>query len=474
MKRPRRFVGHARRVGVRLWSIVASLSVVGAAITGCTAPPESGAPQRLTPPMGWNSWNSGIPLTEQTVRATIDAMVSSGMRDAGYHYVNLDAGWAAPTRGPDAKLRADPQAFPAGIAALARYAHDHGMLLGLYASPYDEGCGQDPRIASVGHEETDARTFATWGVDYLKYDWCRADADHATQVKIFTTMRNALHASGRRILYSINPNSSDDHTAGVTYDWSGIADMTRNTTDLVPVWHNSLPPLDSSDPFLTGSYLGVPDEFRASSPVAKRSHAGYFNDPDMLVVGLTWTQFFVNHLDVSRAMLSEDELTPERLEKIRAKLVLSDAQVAWRANAQPSLTEPEQRAHFSLWAMLAAPLLAGNDIRSMSEPARTILTNGDVIAVDQDRLVAQATASPQDDRMLIKPLADGGVAVAFFNPDTQPATIATSASAAGLGGAPCYAVRDLWTHTDATSTGEITRTVPPHDVAMLRISPACR
>src|SRR4030081_3391531 len=103
-KRPRRFVGHARRVGVRLWSIVASLSVLGAAITGCTAPSESGAPQRLTPPMGWNSWNSGIPLTEQTVKATIDAMVSSGMRDAGYHYVNLDAGWAAPTRGPDAKL----------------------------------------------------------------------------------------------------------------------------------------------------------------------------------------------------------------------------------------------------------------------------------------------------------------------------------------------------------------------------------
>ena len=107
--------------------------------------------------MGWNSWNSGIPLTEQTVKATVDAMVSSGMRDAGYRYVNLDAGWAAPTRGPDGSLRADPKAFPHGIAALARYVHDRGLLLGLYASPYDESCGQDPRIASAGHENTDAR-----------------------------------------------------------------------------------------------------------------------------------------------------------------------------------------------------------------------------------------------------------------------------------------------------------------------------
>src|SRR5262245_58658423 len=130
--------------------------------------------------------------------ATVDAMVSSGMRGAGYRYVNLDAGWAAPTRGSDGRLRADPKTFPHGIAALARYVHDRGLLLGLYASPYDETCGQDPRIASAGHEDADARTFADWGVDYLKYDWCHSDADHADQVKLFTAMRNALHATGRR------------------------------------------------------------------------------------------------------------------------------------------------------------------------------------------------------------------------------------------------------------------------------------
>jgi alpha-galactosidase len=461
-------------VGLRLCSTLAALILAGACIAGCAATTDAGAPQRLTPPMGWNSWNSGIPLTEDTVKATVDAMVSSGMRDAGYRYVNLDAGWAAPTRGPDGRLRADPKTFPHGIAALARYVHDRGMLLGLYASPYDEICGQDPRIASAGHEDTDARTFAAWRVDYLKYDWCHNDADHANQVKLFTAMRNALRATGRRIFYSINPNSSDDHHAGTGYDWSGIADMARNTTDLVPVWRNTLPPLDSSDAFLTGTYLGVPDEFRASWTVASRSRAGYFNDPDMLVVGLTWSDFFVNHLDVSRLIVSEDQLTPARLQKLRVKLALSDAEVSWRANAQPSLTESEQRVHFSLWAMLAAPLLAGNDIRTMSDQTRALLTNRDVIAVDQDPLAAQATPSPQDNRVLTKPLSDGAAAVVLFNADDKPADITTSASATGLPGAQCYAVRDLWTHVDTTTAGDITRTVAPHDVAMLRISPACR
>jgi alpha-galactosidase len=460
-------------VGVRLCSIVAALSLAGASVAGCAAPTDSGASQWHTPPMGWNSWNSGIPLTEQTVEATADAMVSSGMRDAGYRYVNLDAGWAAPTRGPDGSLRADPKAFPHGMAALARYVHDRGLLLGLYASPYDESCGQDPRIASAGHENTDAKTFAAWGVDYLKYDWCHNDADHANQVKLFTAMRDALRATGRHIFYSINPNSSDNHHAGTAYDWSGIADMARNTTDLVPVWRSTLPPLDSSDSFLTGTYLGVPDEFHAAAPVASRARAGHFNDPDMLVVGLTWTDFFVNHLDVSRLVVSEDQLTPERLQKLRTKLALSDAEVSWRANAQPSLTESEQRAHFSLWAMLAAPLLAGNDIRTMTDQTRAILTDGDVIAVDQDPSAAPATPSPNDARVLVKPLSGSAAAVVLFNPDSQPAEITTSASAAGLQGAPCYTVRDLWAHTQSTTAGEIKRTVAPHDVAMLRISPVC-
>jgi len=437
-------------------------------------PAGSGTPVRLTAPMGWNSWNSGIPLSEQTVKQTIDAMVSSGMRDAGYRYVNLDAGWAAPIRGADGTLRADPTAFPDGIAAVASYAHDRGMLLGIYASPFDETCGQDLRIASRGHETVDARTFADWGVDYLKYDWCRSNADHADQVQAFTAMRNALRATGRRIFYSINPNSSDDHLAGVKYDWSGIADMARTTADLVPVWRSTLPPLDSSDAFLTGTNLGVPDAFAASRTVAGQHHPGYSNDPDMLVVGLSWSEYFVNHLAVNRAIIAGYQVTPDRLKKLSEKFVLSDPQLVWRATAQPSLTESEQRAHFSLWAMLAAPLIAGNDVRSMTDSTRDILTNADVIDVDQDSLVARAAPSVQDPRVLVKPLADGTVAVALFNADQQPATIAVGATAVGLPRSTCYTVRDLWSHTDTAGAGQISRTVAPHDVAMLRISPRCR
>ena len=137
-------------------------------------------------------------------------MVSSGMRDAGYRYVNLDAGWAAPTRDADGNLRADPDRFPHGIAALARYAHDRGMLLGFTTARSTRAAGRIRASGAAGHEQADAHTFADWGVDYLKYDWCRLEAGHDEQVKYFTAMRDALRASGRRIVYSINPNSSGD------------------------------------------------------------------------------------------------------------------------------------------------------------------------------------------------------------------------------------------------------------------------
>ena len=455
--------------------MVVSLGLLCVIGVGCGDPTaDSGGPERQTPPMGWNSWNSGIPLTEKTVTQTIDAMVTSGMRDAGYRYVNLDAGWAAPTRGSDGKLRADPKEFPGGIAALASYAHDRGMLLGIYASPFNQTCGQDLRIGSSGHETTDAQTFADWGVDYLKYDWCRGNADHGEQVRLFTAMRNALRATGRHIFYSINPNSSDDHRAGIKYDWSGIADMARTTADLVPVWRSTLPPVNSADSFLTGTNLGVPDEFAASVKVAGPSHPGYSADPDMLVVGLPWSEYFVNHLAVNRSIIAEYLASPDRLKKLGDKFSLSDIQLAWRATAQPALTESEQRSHFSLWAMLAAPLIAGNDVRSMTEATRAILTNADVIAVDQDPLVAEAAPSPRDRRVLVRPLAGGDVAVALFNADDHPATITTDAAVGGLPSVPCYSVRDLWSHTDSTGAGAISRLVAPHDVVMLRISTRCR
>jgi alpha-galactosidase len=385
--------------------------------------------------MGWNSWNSGIVLTEQAVRDTIDAMVSSGMRDAGYDYVNLDAGWAAPRRGADGNLQADPDRFPHGIAALAQYAHDRGMSLGIYHSPFNQGCGQDPEISGAGHEKADAQTFAAWGVDYLKYDWCRGDADHDEQVKYFTAMRDALRASGRRIVYSINPNSSGDPSAGSRYDWSHIADVSRDGNDLVPAWGDTALWRDGLE--------GVSQAFDVAGPIAPRDGPQHVNDPDMLVVGIKWADFVIGHPTMS--------LGPQR----------------------PDLTDTEQRAHFSLWAMLAAPLLAGNDVRSMTEGTREILTNREVIAVDQDPLVVQGRPLVGNPSVIVKPLVDGAAAVALFNPAATPAEIHTDLRALGLPSGDCYLVRDLWQHTDSTARADLGQTVPAHGVAMLRVTPGC-
>ncbi len=383
--------------------------------------------------MGWNSWNSGILLTEQSVKQTIDAMVSSGMRDAGYRYVNLDAGWAAPTRDKDGNLRADPDRFPDGIADLAKYAHDRGMFLGIYHSPFNEGCGQDPRIGGAGHEVTDARMFAAWGVDYLKYDWCRSAAGHREQVRYFGKMRDALRATGRHIFYSINPNSSGDPGAGSRYDWSKIADMNRNTVDLVPTW--------GDDALWAEGLAGVLQGAGTAIPLAQRSTPTHLNDPDMMVIGLGWNQFVQMHPTMS--------LGPP----------------------QPDLSDTEQRAHFSLWAMLAAPLLAGNDVRSMSPQTRAILTNRDVIAVDQDPLVVQGNPLPDDRRVWVKPLADRSVAVAMTNTSGTALEVSTTAKAVGLPQADCYRVRDLWAHTETTGAGDIGPVnIPSHGVAMLRVS----
>jgi alpha-galactosidase len=412
--------------------------------------------------MGWNSWDSGINLTERNVESTIDAMMSSGMRDAGYRYVNLDAGWATPVRGPHGELEADRGRFPDGVTAVVRYAHDRGMLLGLYASPYNELCSAQPALASAGHETVDANTFAAWGIDYLKYDWCRADADHDTQVRVFTAMRDALRATGRRILYSINPNSSNDYTAGSRFDWSGVADMARATTDLYPLWRDQMPSLGPNDPFPVGADVGVPDQFAIASKVRTPSRPGYWTDADMLVVGLGWDDYVAHHFNGIRNNL---QLGPS----------LSDDKLKHMLLQQPNLTETEQRTHLSLWAMLSAPLIAGNDIRFMTPQTRDILTNRDVIAIDQDTKVAPAHTLANDPRVLVKPLSDGSIAVAFVNFGEDPVTISTNADDVGLARDRCYILRDLWSHNENTATGPISSgELAAHAVALLRVTAGCR
>ncbi|MVU76808.1 glycoside hydrolase family 27 protein [Nocardia sp. ET3-3] len=455
--------------------LVVALAVVvgGAGCAGRDTQPDPGLAS-VAAPMGWNSWNSGIALTENTIHEVIDAMVSSGMRDAGYRYVDLDAGWAAPVRDGNGNLQTDPQRFPHGIAALADYAHRQGLFLGLYSSPFNAICGQSPATASLGHETADARTFANWGVDLLKYDWCRTDATLESQVRIFTAMRDALRHSGRRILYSINPNSSADTHAAADYDWSTVSDMTRNAGDLIPLWHNDI--LDTrTGSSSTGMILGVTDQLDAAEPLAARSRPGYWNDPDMLVAGLQLTDFIGAHLAGYSADALSGTLDARQVLELESSFDISPAVIAELRDPGRNLTLDEQRSHFALWAMLAAPLIAGNDVRAMSEETRALLTNTEVIAVDQDPAVVQATRLHGDRRILRKPLADGSLALALFNFGNTPTSIETTAAAAGLQQHSCYTVRDLWTHTTRTTDGPLTAPgIPAHAVVMLKITPTCQ
>src|SRR5581483_1567862 len=242
-------------------------------------------------------------------------------------------------------------------------------------------------------------------------------------------------------------------------DWSAIADMTRATTDLWPLWRDKMPSLGPLDPFPTKAALGVPDEFTAATKVTTPSRPGYWNDADMLVVGLGWDEYATRHFTGIRTSLA---------------LPISDDQLKALLLQQPNLTDIEQRTHFSLWAMLSAPLIAGNDIRAMSAQTRDILTNRDVIAVDQDPKVASARALPTDSRVLVKPLADGAVAVAFVNFSDEPATITTSGESVGLRAA-CNTARDLWSHKDTTTPGPLASgALAPHAVTLLRVRAGCR
>lgn len=456
----------------RVRLIVAVIVLVAALPSGCGLSHQAGLAQ--TPPTGWNSWNSGIELTEQSVEATIDALVSSGMRDAGYRYVNLDAGWTLPHRGPHGELLADPARFPDGLAAVARYAHDRGMRFGLYASPYNEGCGETPAVASAGHETEDAKTFADWGVDFLKYDWCHGAADHQLQVRMFSTMRDALRSTGRPIVYSIVPGTSNDGTAASRYDWSDIADMARVGADLLPMWHDTLPVSGSSFPLVRGVFTGIPAAFAAAQKVSTGSKPGYWVDPDMLVIGVQWKSWVEQILAKARKRLAVGGLSPDQSAMLRSVAEMPDDGVQRLVTAEPNLTDTEQRSQLSLWALLSAPLIAGNDIRTMTGQTRDILTNREVIAVDQDPIVEPAHPIEADSRVLAKRLSKGAVAVGLFNSSDQPASIGTTAAAVELIQGPCYRVRDLWAHTDATTTGVIGGgVVAPHAVTLLRVTPGC-
>ncbi|MET9872558.1 glycoside hydrolase family 27 protein, partial [Streptomyces sp. NPDC006386] len=353
-----------RRLLRLLTATALTLTACVTASAGTTAEAAPGSPA-LTPPLGWNSWNSfGCSITEAQVRQAADAMVSSGMRDAGYQYVVVDDCWFDPQRDAAGNLRANPTKFPSGMKALGDYIHGKGLKFGIYQAPNEKTCAQGVgtypgSTGSKGHERQDAATFASWGVDYLKYDWCSGSGTLSEQIARFTLMRDALRATGRPIVYSINPNSFHAPT-GDKYDWGEVADLWRTTEDLLDIWQNNN----------TNSYpMGVGNVLDVTAPLAAQSGPGNWNDPDMLVVG------------------------------------------------RPGLSLTESRSHFALWSLLSAPLMAGNDIRTMSADVSAILRNPRLLAVNQDPLGAggRRVRDDGDTEVFAKPMSDGSVAVGLFN-----------------------------------------------------------
>ncbi|MGW5606672.1 glycoside hydrolase family 27 protein [Streptomyces sp. NPDC003753] len=406
----------------RLLRLVAAtaltLSACVTASAGTTAEAAPGSPA-LTPPLGWNSWNSfGCGVDETQVRQAADAMVSSGMKDAGYQYVVVDDCWFDPQRDSAGNLRANPTKFPSGMKALGDYIHSKGLKFGIYEAPNEKTCAQGVgtypgSTGSKGHEVQDANTFASWGVDYLKYDWCSGSGTLADQVAQFTVMRDALRATGRPIVYSINPNSFHAIT-GATYNWGQVADLWRTTEDLLDIWQNGN----------TNSYpMGVGNVLDIDAPLAAQSGPGHWNDPDMLVVG------------------------------------------------RPGLSLTESRSHFALWSLLGAPLIAGNDIRTMSADVSAILRNPRLLAVNQDRLGAggRRVRDDGDTEVFAKPLSDGSVAVGLFNRGSGTATIAATAAQVGLTGGP-FTLTDLWTGGTSSTSGQISASVPAHGVAVFKMT----
>jgi hypothetical protein len=380
--------------------------------------PDKGDGLALTPPMGWNSWNVFHEnINENQIREIADAMVSSGMKDAGYQYLNLDDRWMDDDgRDAQGNLVGDSVRFPSGIAALADYVHSLGLKLGVYGDRGTATCANVRDSGSYGHETQDAQTLAGWGVDYLKYDNCNIaagrDNDQA-QRQDYETMAAALRATGRPIVFSICAWDAKDWMPNTGHLW-------RSTWDIDDCW-------DKDAGFCAqGSWQrGILQIIDENNETPQYAGPGHWNDPDMLEVG------------------------------------------------NGGMSNTEYIAHFSLWAIMAAPLIAGNDLRSMSNEIRDILTNEEVIAVDQDPAGIQGTrvVDNGDLEVWMKPLCrhEGPEkAVALLNRRSNSADISVSFDAIGISGSAT--VRDLWAHQDLGQYSDsFSANVPSHGVVMVKI-----
>ncbi len=354
-----------------------------------------------TPPMGWNSWNKfHRNVDDKAVRRIADAMAANGMKEAGYVYVNIDDTWEG-KRNAAGVLESNDK-FP-DMKALADYVHSKGLKIGIYSSPGPKTCAQFE--GSFGHEEQDAKTWAAWGFDYLKYDWCSASQvyDVKSLPAVYAKMGEALLKSGRPMVYSL-----------CQYGWQDVGEwgakvggnLWRTTGDISDRWQSMM-------------HIG----FELQPGREKYAGIGHWNDPDMLEIG------------------------------------------------NGGMTGDEYRAHMSLWSILAAPLLAGNDLRDMKKETLETLTNREVVAIDQDSAGVQGVrvAKDGDREVWAKPLADGSQAVGLFNLGKDTAVVTANFSDLKLKGS--HAVRDLWARADKGKVADkFEATVPSHGVVLVKIA----
>jgi alpha-galactosidase len=411
-----------RALRTALAGLAVAVGATGGVLTTGAAPAAALANGlALTPPMGFNDWNAvGCSTSETFIKQTADFIhghvLPSGqtLQQSGYVYVNIDDCWAKTSRDSSGNLVPDPTKFPDGISGTADYVHSLGLKLGLYNDSGTKTCSSSHGFpGSYQHEAQDAMTFAKWHVDYLKDDNCNQASGQDTRaatIKRYTDMSNGLAAARTATGQAIVFSICQKGDNGInTEDWSpAVGNLWRTTSDVHTNWTR----LDS-----------IIDK---NIPLAKYAGPGAWNDPDMLEVG------------------------------------------------NSGLTATEQRTQFSMWAEMAAPLLIGTKLASASTATLTILGNTEVIAIDQDSLGKQGVQVSNSSglRVLSKKLANGDVAVAFFNETGSSASISTTASAVGLGSAAQYQRRDVWAHTTSTTSSPSWKvTVPSHGTVLWQVHP---
>ena len=384
-----------------------------------SAQPTSRSQLTPTPPMGWMTWNlfQGN-INEQLIRETADAMVEGGFRDAGYEYIFIDDLWQG-GRDRQNNIIPDPEKFPNGIKALADYVHSKGLKLGIYSDAAQLTCGG--WTASLGFEEQDARTFASWGIDYLKYDYCNAPEDSATARNRYRTMANALQKSGRNIALGVC-EWGQRHAEEWCEEVGG--QLWRTSYDVRDMWKD----------IVHQGGMGILDIVNVTAPLAKYVRPGQWPDMDMLVVGLN-----------GKGGPSSDL-------------------------GGVGCTQTEYQTQMSMWCMMASPLAMTNDLRKVSDDDRRILLNPEIIAINQDPLGkgAERKVMNENYQIFVRPLANGTHAVALLNTCDKPLTLTADLTELVMPGK--YTIRDVWQHKDiAHKTSKWKGRVMPHETRVFII-----